>query len=882
MILKPNGGHEDERVPVNLVDGSLEDLVAALLRQQPIEVPDGSPFVLSSENARRILAHYAKNRHLWPRAKPVLRDEIEGVLQAMDVPLTAGTVASPQRTVGRRTWRLTRVEAHRFAGLHRHCGKDGADPAVFVLDLERDVTLIRGFNGAGKTALQNAIIWCLTGRALRSQHLPDQIHEPMEVSWAGGRSIADGGNEPAVDLPPAVPIPSAAELESLADKAKVDTWTQLTFRDPDTNEVRLVRRHLTLGRRGKIGMEADGLADLGLTDLAIEVGTLMPGIAAQMRFDERTTFAKAVATLTGLKPLEELGQRSQRVVNRLRGEEKKKTENDATAKVRDFNSRRMTMRDAWTGQPDLGKPVGLLGEDDKRPAEWSSLLADARKQLESMKEASEKRVEAALGRGLETHTDADALLKQLHLVSESLGPRALNGLPTIAVIRELGAIDQSDAESAQALMREMVSRAEAVSKRYQRPDQAARWQLYARVSGWHHEHHAGASIDECPVCRTDLAVVAEDPVVGRGVRDALELARDVDNDVSKGVEEWEIDASRELLERLPKSLRGFVDRELPDGLLAVYREAYVGELLADSSLAAPLHQLKASAEKVWNLSVASHPLKDGPATNWMAWPPPFEASRLATSCHNVEQALRLARQRKDNVQAIRGLMERYVGKARPPDLDESPDGSGWTREWSDELPLRDQVEALRRCVSAASPILSLLRQLDELESTSKAHAGILDRATRIADAADAVAEFTRFPDLVFQQVTGLIATLDAGTKAWLERIYRPHYRGGPAYSGFDATQEKGLGLRAGVSELQVEAHRIMNASQLRACVWAFVFSLWERVRARTGGSIACSWTTPRINSTRSTPRTWRQLLPRCQVSECALLLRRTTIGSWTR
>ena len=27
----------------------------------------------------------------------------------------------------------------------------------------------------------------------------------------------------------------------------------------------------------------------------------------------------------------------------------------------------------------------------------------------------------------------------------------------------------------------------------------------------------------------------------------------------------------------------------------------------------------------------------------------------------------------------------------------------------------------------------------------------------------------------------------------------------------------------------------MNASQLRACVWAFVFSLWERVRARNGG-----------------------------------------------
>ena len=834
-MLKPKGG-DDGHVPVSLVDGGLDDLVAALLRQQPIEVPDGSHFVLRSKSARRILAHYARNRHLWLRANPVRGDEIEGVLQAVDAPVPVASVTRSPRRVAKKTWQLTRVEAHRFAGLHRHCGTDGADPGVFALDLERDITLIRGFNGAGKTALQNVIIWCLTGRALRSQHMPDQIHEPMAVSWTGGRSIAEGGNEPALDLPPAVPIPTAAELEGLAEKAKVDTWAQLTFCDPDSDEVRIVRRHLTVGRRGKVGMEVDGLAALGLTDLAIEVGTLMPGIAAQMRFDERTTFAKAVATLTGLKPLEDLGQRSKRVVKRLRGEETRNAERDAAAKVREFNSRRRNMRDAWTAQPDLGNPVDLLGLDDGKPAEWSSLLADARKHLESMKEVSEKRVEAVLGRGLKTYTDADALLKQLHLASDSLGTRALNGLPTIAVIRDLGAITEHDMESAQTVIREMVERAEAVSERYTRPEEAARWQLYAKVSAWHQEHHAGVSVGDCPVCGTDLADVAEDPVLGRSIGDALQLCRDVDADVAKGLEEWERDASRELLEKLPKSLRGFADRVLPDGLLAIYRKAYVGELLADRSFAGPLHPLKASAERVWALVVASYPLKDGPITGLTVWPKAFENSRLARSCHNVEQALRLARQRVDNVQVIKGLMERYVGKTSPPDVDGSQEAPGWTGgERSDALPLQDQVEALRRCVNAATPILSLLRQLDELDSISKTHAEILDRSIRIADAADAMADFTRFPDLVFQQVTGLITTLDAGTKAWLEKIYRPHYRGGPAYSGFDATQEKGLGLRAGVGEVEVDAYRIMNASQLRACVWAFVFSLWERVRARIGG-----------------------------------------------
>ena len=76
-MLRPKGA-DDGRDSVSLVDGGLEDLVAALLRRQPIEVPSGSHFALHSDNALRILAHYARNRHLWPRAKPVRRDEIGG------------------------------------------------------------------------------------------------------------------------------------------------------------------------------------------------------------------------------------------------------------------------------------------------------------------------------------------------------------------------------------------------------------------------------------------------------------------------------------------------------------------------------------------------------------------------------------------------------------------------------------------------------------------------------------------------------------------------------------------------------------------------------------------------------------------------------------
>ena len=96
-----------------------------------------------------------------------------------------------------------------------------------------------------------------------------------------------------------VPIPSGADLEVLHDQPRIDTWAQLTFHDEGFDDICVVRRALTVSTRGKIGMSVTGLEDLAVPDLAIEAGTLMPGIAAHMRFDEKTTFAQ----LTGLKPL---------------------------------------------------------------------------------------------------------------------------------------------------------------------------------------------------------------------------------------------------------------------------------------------------------------------------------------------------------------------------------------------------------------------------------------------------------------------------------------------------------------------------------------------------------------------------------------------------
>ena len=822
--------------PINLIDCSLEDLVAALLHGHPIAMPKGAPpFDLENDNARCIFAYYARRRDLWPRTKPVQTQEIEDILNALEGDPPGKKTTETEGNVEKKFWTLLRIEAHRFGGLHRHCGQNGEDPEDFVVEVNRDITLISGFNGAGKTALQNVIIWCLTGRALRSQHMPDEVHARMGIYRSGGNE-EDDAREYALSIPPIVPIPSATDLEVLNDKPKIDTWAKLTFHEKGSDNICVVQRALTVGARGKIGMIVTGLKDMGLPDLAIEAGTLMPGIAAHMRFDEKTTFAKAIAQLTGLKPLEDLGHRSRRVVKRLRTTETQKTEFQASLILDDFKSKRQSIDDSLAALPGLGEPADLISPDEQsEEGQCQKSIEGIRKRLQLKKQTLESRAKSVLGRTLQmaTKDDADTLLRQLAAASDSLKLPALNELPSIVFTKCLGLISNDDSEAAEALVEEMVTRAKEVSRRLQNKQAAARWQLYASVAVWHREHHGDADVENCPVCGTDLKKVPSDALLDKGVKEALRLCGKVDADAAKGAEEWERDAVREFLERLYENLRTFVNKVPMSELLQIYRKAFVEELFDKPSFFGILQPMKQNAVAVWELAISEHPLPSAPRLELSTWPNEFANGTLAKRTANIERVLWLAKHRMVNKDAIIGMVNCYIGEISKP-KSEKPEAANANIQ-ANRMPLRYQIEALCKCVTNVTPILSLLRQLDVLETTRKEHAALNRRLTRLRQAADAIDAFAVFENLVVQLVSGLISVLDKGTQYWFHKIYKPHYLGGPDYCGFDASEEKGIGLQADIGGMQVPAYKIMNASQLRACVWAFVFSLWERVRSRIGG-----------------------------------------------
>lgn len=819
---------------LHLEGRGLEELVSALASGVPVKLTkDSPPFSLVGEDSRTLFAFYVKRRDLWPRAKPVQGKEIEELLIALaSPPVAINTASTSTIKLEPKFWKLTRIEIHRFGGLHRHCGPAGQTPETLVLDLDRDITFINGFNGAGKTALQSAIMWCLTGRALRSQHMPDEIHEPMEVQRTQDADDDQGAIPAMFSIPPIVPIPTAEDLVALSDKPKIDTWVQLTFQEEAGTAIKIVKRSLLAGARGAITAPVTGLTELGLPSLAIESGTLMPAVASHMRFDEKTTFASAIAQLTGLKPLEDLGRRAVRLVKRVSNDETDKSTKQRTEKLLQFLKQTQALRDAWEQRPDLGVPMPLHTPEETSPEkDCSAAIQAAKMYLEKLKDDGLSDVQAVLGETLkiETQREEEKLLTQLSDAREALSSAALSALPSLSLIKNAALITLEHREAANKLMESFAQRAVQVADRARNKSQAARWQLYVQVAAWHKQHHPDLNLSNCPVCASDLDEVPLDALLVSSVKDALQESLKASSDAAKGVADWSKDAAREFLDALPACLRTFADQPATASLFDLYKTAYVDELFQQAPFEVTLRPLHRNAEKVWKLAVEEQKLPDEQPTISVTLPKEFLTSLLWKRFANVQAAMHLAVRREECQDVTKGVLGRYVGTA------ESSKERKYRGPDSAVAPMRDQLAILRHNLESSAPILSLLRQLDELEAKRQEWAALDARLVALSRIALAAQEFVRFPDLVHAQVSGLIQGLDTSTRRWMERLYKPHYVGGPSYRGIDPLEEKGVGLRAGFGEMMIPAHQVMNSSQLRACVWAFLFSLWERIREKSGG-----------------------------------------------
>jgi hypothetical protein len=224
-----------------------------LVSGKTIHLSDDKEFKLSSVESRSIFYWYYKNRSKWAGQNRI--EDVKAIVEHIKIipPDKSITFRKVQKKDISQI-HLKKIKAHRFAGIHKYSDKDDC-PEDFEFNFQKPITLIEGDNGAGKTSLVNAIIWCLTGYIYRPQRLPEKIEEEIEVFFE------DVNNQEIVKKCPAItPIPEAKVLESFKDnEIFIDTWVELSFGDNSGNEVAKVKRTMSRTPRGRLNIDCSGI-----------------------------------------------------------------------------------------------------------------------------------------------------------------------------------------------------------------------------------------------------------------------------------------------------------------------------------------------------------------------------------------------------------------------------------------------------------------------------------------------------------------------------------------------------------------------------------------------------------------------------------------------
>ncbi|MBZ0259265.1 MAG: AAA family ATPase [Hyphomicrobiales bacterium] len=813
----------------DIADLTLDEVISHLISGEVLWNPDGEEFSLPLVDSRAILAFYSHDRQAyWNPEKDtsILDGEVDSVLAALDkAPKAIALSAKPLGALHK--WKLAKVEAHRFRGLHRHCAEGGKDPKVFELELSAPVTLFRGFNGAGKTSLISAICWCLTGYGHRSQGLPAPLHECVPVRVTGDDSGTEAEKN-GFDIPLIVPIPTEQELVAVDGVLKVDTWVRLTFRSLiDESEV-IVERHLL--REGKKAFKtgATGLEKLGLSDLALQVGTLLPGIAAATRVNDKTTLSQAVSTLTGLRPLAHFGSRSARLYDRLNEKYPKLAKQEKENCEKLAKEQKQTLDDLLKDGQNLPNLDCVVLPLDSDPKAWMTGLNEGETRLRAVEEKAAENATMILGNlpPMRSDSEIQRFGNALKSAQSCFGGVALKGLPSFQLAAKLGELKETDLEAAEKALQSVEAEAKLLVERLSDAGRADRLRLYGIVAKWHETVHPGHPFSACPVCDRDLlrpGEIPKDALLDQPVAEALELARKADAVFLKTAAEWERDTMHALRGQLPESVQGFVSEDVPDDLALVYQTALSKEAIEQAEFPASFrnmaHGVVELCRSAWKNAPQRAPL---PSSTIPKEIPDNEDLRAAIK--RVRRAINLARYRVANADfaksAVTAVLQLMEAKAETP---------------ANLRSVMVQFGMLNTYLNAATMFAGLRRQLNQFKQTCEKWVNARDRIEKLKRAATAVEPFKRFPALVHDQVAGLISDLDARATAWARLMYRAHFVQAPAYAGLDPANSSGFTFLAAQGKHRVEAHHVMNASALRAYLSAFVLALWEQVWARSGG-----------------------------------------------
>ena len=782
-------------------------LLAELVSGRPIATDEGHRLALESDAARGVLSWYRGARAKW--AGNVMTPDCEAIITSISA--TPAQVPPPAVAVDRerRVLRLAKIVAHRFAGLHAYGSAD--EPSTdFVFEPNSPITVFEGWNGSGKTSLMNSVIWCLTGKLLRPQRLPESGDAEFDCEIDRGATDASQHKISAV-----TPLPSAQHWTPAAAAKTVpaDTWVELTFELEDGTRLPPIRRTQSRRTNGKLEEVGPSAVDLGLDPIAFNLGTTMPGLLPYLQVGNPSELGLAVAKLTGLSELVALAKHATRARAKIAGDITQERKTELERIEADYRQHRSDLEQRVSEFPEMA-PVTALPVITDEPAEFITLG----QHFEDLKASGLAHARDVLG---DTFDASEAAQRQS--LEQCIAPaleqvRRLSQLPSM---ERLGALklETNARQEVDSLIDRLFEEAATLEELSANPVLERRTQLYARVTDWMREH-GKAHDDHCAVCQHSLAGVV-DAETGGLVSEHLRQVAEDSEILSKTVTQWAEAWTGKLARDLPDALRRDLQKDLPEAPRAILRAALLDDLFSTEGFTGVLASLRRKVEALTNQAMMGLPAFTEPAQRVLPSRVSAHAEKLSKTLNRLIRALAFVDWMAIHRDELVAALEEVRGKT------DGGDGQA--------TGLREQLTGLDAIVKGVAPINAAIDLSKRMSTAQAAHKRKLKAIQDCGTAAAALDEIIPVGGLATAQVEGLQARLHDRAEYWRNAIYQNATTLSPKPHRTGMTPQGTIAIQVGRDGVHAPAQHVSNASALRASLLGFYLAFREHVLRTDGG-----------------------------------------------
>lgn len=784
-------------------------LLTDLISGRAIVTDQGQEFCLSSAHARSVLNWYRASRTKW--AANLALTDCEALIDSIaKAPPVLAAQANATAATGK-TLRLARIVAHRFGGLHAYGDAAGA-PEDFVFEPSKPISLFEGWNGSGKTSIANAIIWCLTGKMLRAQRLPDDGDK--EFSCTVDREDADPTEHL---LTPVTPLPQSGVWtpDATAKSVPADTWVELTFIDEDGTVLPPIRRTQSRKPNGKLTEDAPDPAQLGVDPIAFRMGTTMPGMLPFLQVGSASELGQAVAKLTGLADLVDLAKHAGKAQARIGGQITTDREGERDTIEQTFLLERRDLQERIEAFPDMRPETALpLLTDENAPNTIDALVLH----FETLKANGLSAAKNVLGDGFDAENPEQRADLEACIAPATEQLQKITKLASIERLARLK-LEPAESEAASALLRQLHDEATTLAELASNPTLARRTQLYARIAAWKTEHD-DTHEETCAVCRASLEGVI-DPETGIGVAEHLDQVRKDSALISRTIKQWAEHWTGILARDLPSALRAELERDLPAAPGELFRTAMIDELFATDAFSGTLAALRPGVAALVTELLTALPAFEEPVST--ALPAILKPNTAA-----LEAALARIDRANAFIEWMAAHREPMLAALR--DVRSGPEG-----EIDANAAIGPKLEKLAFIVKGVAPMSAAIELTGRMSRSQVNYSRKLDRIQACKDTAAALATIIPIGSLAQAQVEGLREKLHDRAEFWRDQLYRSATTFAPAPRQTNMDAKGIIEIQVGRDGVRAPAQHISNASALRASLFGFFLAFREHVLKSSGG-----------------------------------------------